>query len=92
MAPAMWEAVGKGVIWRMVLFGVVGLIVGHFLGMPGSVNCTVLALATSARHPGIALAIAGLNFPERKKEVMVVILFHLLVGAIVTVPYGTQAI
>ena len=88
MAPAMWEAVGNGVIWMMVLFGVVGLIVGHFLGKPGSDNSTVLAMATSARHPGIALAIAGLNFPERKKEVMVVILFHLLVGAIVTIPYS----
>jgi BASS family bile acid:Na+ symporter len=88
MAPAMWAEVGNGVIWMMVLFGVVGLVVGHLLGGPAPDNRTVLAMATSARHPGIAISIAGLNFPEHKKEVMVVILFHLLVGAIVAMPYS----
>ena len=86
-APAMWEELGNGVLWMLLSFAVVGLMVGHLLGGPDPDNRTVLALATSARHPGIALAIASLNFPEYKKEVMVVVLYHLLVGAIVAMPY-----
>lgn len=86
-ASAMWAEIGNGVLWMLLSFAVVGLIVGHLLGGPDPDNRTVLAMATSARHPGIALAIASLNFPERKAEVMVVILFHLLVGAIVAIPY-----
>lgn len=87
-APAMWAELGNGVLWMLLLFAVVGLIVGHFLGGPEPDDRTVLALATSARHPGIALAIASLNFPGQKAEVMVVILYHLLVGAIVAIPYS----
>jgi BASS family bile acid:Na+ symporter len=86
-APAMWAELGNGVLWMLLSFAVVGLIVGHFLGGPVPDDRTVLALATSARHPGIALAIASLNFPEHRKEVMVVVLYHLLVGAIVAIPY-----
>jgi bile acid:Na+ symporter, BASS family len=86
-AADMWAELGNGVIWELVLFSVVGIIVGHLLGGPDPDDRCVLALATSARHPGIALAIASLNFPEHKKEVMVVVLYHLLVGAIVAIPY-----
>jgi BASS family bile acid:Na+ symporter len=86
-ASDMWAELGNGVLWILVSFSVVGIIVGHLLGGPDPDDRCVLALATSARHPGIALAIASLNFPEHKKEVMVVVLYHLLVGGIVAVPY-----
>jgi bile acid:Na+ symporter, BASS family len=87
MAPAMWAALGHGVIWTMTLFGVVGIVVGHLLGGPDLEERSLLALATSTRHPGIALAIASLNFPKQKDEVMVIVLYHLLVGAIIAIPY-----
>ena len=87
MAPAMWTALGHGVIWTMALFGGVGIVVGHLLGGPDLEERGVLALATSTRHPGIAMAIASLNFPQQKNEVMVIVLYHLLVGAIVAIPY-----
>lgn len=87
-APAMWAELGNGVIWVLLSFAVVGIIVGHLLGGPDPDDRYVLALATSARHPGIALAIAGLNFPEYRKAVMAVILYHLLVGVIVAIPYS----
>jgi BASS family bile acid:Na+ symporter len=86
-ASDMWAELGNGVLWVLMSFAVVGIIVGHLLGGPDPDNRCVLALATSARHPGIALAIASLNFPEHKKEVMVVVLYHLIVGAIVAIPY-----
>jgi BASS family bile acid:Na+ symporter len=87
-APIMWAMLGNGVLWILLSFAVVGIIVGHLLGGPDLDNRRVLALATSARHPALALGLTTLNFPERAKEVMAVILFHLLVGAIVAIPYS----
>jgi BASS family bile acid:Na+ symporter len=79
--------VGNGVLVAVVLFAVVGLTAGHLLGGPDPDDRSVLALATSARHPGLAIAVAVLNFPDRKAAVMIVVLLHLIVGAIVAIPY-----
>jgi BASS family bile acid:Na+ symporter len=46
----------------------------------------VLALATGTRHPGIAIAISSINFPNQK-AVLAVVLFHLVIGTIVSLPY-----
>jgi BASS family bile acid:Na+ symporter len=84
---AMWAMVGNGVLVTVVLFALVGIAAGHLLGGPDPDDRSVLALATSTRHPGIALSIAALNFPERKAAVLIVILFHLVVGTVVAIPY-----
>lgn len=84
---AMWAMVGNGVLLTVVLFAVVGIVAGHLLGGPDPDDRGILALATSARHPGLAITIAALNFPDRKSAVMIVVLFHLVVGAIVAIPY-----
>jgi BASS family bile acid:Na+ symporter len=84
---AMWKMVGNGVLITVVLFAVLGIAVGHLLGGPDPDDRSILALATSTRHPGIALSIASLNFPERKAAVLIVILFHLVVGTLVAIPY-----
>lgn len=84
---AMWAMVGNGVLIAMLLFALIGILLGQFLGGPDLDNRSVLALATSARHPGIAIAIAALSFPQQKHAVLIVILFHLIVGAIVAIPY-----
>jgi len=86
-AGQMWDVLGDGVILVLAAFTVLGLAVGHLLGGPDPADRTVLGLATSVRHPGIALAIVGLNFPHLKAAVFAVILWHLLVGAIVSAPY-----
>jgi bile acid:Na+ symporter, BASS family len=46
----------------------------------------VLALASGARHPGAALAIATANFPEQKLA-PAAILLYLLLSAILSIPY-----
>ena len=84
---AMWAMIGNGVLITVTLFTVVGLTAGHLLGGPNPDNRSVLALATSTRHPGLAITIAALNFPERKSAVLIVVLFHLIVGSIVAIPY-----
>lgn len=84
--PAIMSMIGNGTLLTLALFTIVGLIVGHWLGGDNPDNRTVLALATSARHPAVALAIAGTNF-EQQKAVLAVVLLHLLVGIVVSLPY-----
>jgi BASS family bile acid:Na+ symporter len=84
--PAFWALVGNGIVVALVVFTLVGIAIGHFLGGPHPEDRTVLALASGTRHPAVAIAIANLNFPE-EKAVLVVVLSHLIIGAIVSVPY-----
>ena len=84
--PQLMPLIGNGVLICLVVFSVVGVAVGHFLGGPDPDNRTVLGLATSARHPAIPLAIASINFPD-EKAVVVVVLYHLIIATIVGVPY-----
>lgn len=82
----IWELVGNGVLVVLVAFSLIGLAVGHLLGGPEPRNRTVLALATSTRHPGVAMALAGINEPG-ENALLAVILFHLVIGAVVAIPY-----
>jgi BASS family bile acid:Na+ symporter len=84
---AMWAMIGNGVLIAMVLFALAGILLGHFLGGPDADIRSVLALASSARHPGIAMAIAVINFPRQKSAILIVILFHLIISAIIAIPY-----
>jgi BASS family bile acid:Na+ symporter len=84
--PLIMSMVGNGTLLVLAVFAVVGLAVGHWLGGPDPDNHSVLAIATSTRHPGVALAIAGSLFPDQK-AVLSVVLWHLIVGAVVCAPY-----
>lgn len=85
-----WRAalglVGDGTLAALIGFIVAGLIVGHVLGGPDEGGRTVLALASASRHPGIAAAIAQLNFPG-ERAVPAAILLYLVLGALVSLPY-----
>jgi BASS family bile acid:Na+ symporter len=84
---AIGAAIGNGTLVVLVAFTLLGLAVGHWLGGPDPDERTVLALAAGARHPGIAMAIAGLNFPEQRVEVLAVVLLHVIISGIVATPY-----
>lgn len=86
IAPKVWSLVGRGVLLCLAAFTLVGVAVGHLLGGPIDDDRTVLGLATATRHPGIAIAIASINFPDQK-EVLAVVAFHLVLGAIISLPY-----
>lgn len=85
-APAIRSIADTTALIALAAFVIVGLGVGHFLGGPVPENRTALAISTASRHPGIALAIAQVNFPEQKLA-MAVVLLYLLVNALVSVPY-----
>jgi len=84
--PAFGAMVGNGVLLVLLAFTLVGIAVGHWLGGPDPHDRTVLALATATRHPGVALAIASATFPD-EKAVPIVVLYHLVIGGIVSIPY-----
>jgi BASS family bile acid:Na+ symporter len=84
-----WHAIvalfGDLTLVAIVAFTIVGLAIGHALGGPDPDERTVLALATSSRHPAIAVAVAH-NFPDRP-ALLAAVLLSLLVGAVVCGPY-----
>jgi bile acid:Na+ symporter, BASS family len=84
--PAMMSLIGNGTILVMVVFALVGLAAGHLLGGPATTQRTVLALSTATRHPGIAIAIAAVNFPDEKLAPAAMLLY-LLVSALAAKPY-----
>ncbi len=86
-ASTIVALVGNGVIIFPILFVVVGLAVGHVLGGPDPGNRTALALATARRHPGMAVAIASINFPDQK-AVPAVIICCLLFGILLSAVYA----
>jgi bile acid:Na+ symporter, BASS family len=55
-------------------FVTVGLAVGHWLSGPDPSDRTLLAFSTASRHPGIAIAIASANFPEKTAFIAAVFL------------------
>jgi BASS family bile acid:Na+ symporter len=76
--PAIRAVIGNGTLVALAAFIVVGLAVGHFLGGPKPEDRSILALATSSRHPAIALTIATANFPQQKLVPAAILLYLLL--------------
>jgi bile acid:Na+ symporter, BASS family len=87
ISETIWGMIGHGVLVVLALFTLVGIAIGHFLGGPNPDDRTVLALATGTRHPGLAMAIASINFPDQKVAVLAVVVCHVIVGLILSIPY-----
>ena len=83
--PRLGQVLTAGTVAASVLFTGLGLAFGHVLAGPDPGDSAVLALASAVRHPGIALAVAGANFPSL--DVGAAIILFLLVGAVVSAPY-----
>jgi BASS family bile acid:Na+ symporter len=84
--PAVMALIGNGTIVVISAFVAIGLAVGHFLGGQGRDDQVVLAISTAARHPAIALVIAGATFPQ-EKMVIGAILLYLVLNIVVSIPY-----
>jgi predicted Na+-dependent transporter len=79
---------GNGAILALTIFMLVGTAVGHLLGGPVEEDRTNLALATSARHPGLAMAIAVANFPQQKTLVAGAVVIYLILRSMFLIPYA----
>lgn len=86
-----WKAFGtlsgNGAILAIIIFIVAATAVGHLLGGPQPQDRATLATVTSARHPGLALAIAHANFPEQTRLVVGAIVIYLILRLILLIPY-----
>ena len=82
---AILTFVGDGTLLALAAFALIGLIVGHLLGGPDLSSRTVLAIATSSRHPAVAIAIGAANFPNQKLGPFVLV--YLVLSAILAMPY-----
>ena len=87
--PGMLALIGNGTVLAIVIFVVIGVVVGHLLGGPDPGERTVLALATASRHPGVAIVLATANYPDRARTVAAAILLYMLVSGVVLVPYSS---
>jgi BASS family bile acid:Na+ symporter len=89
VAVSLWRVlplIGKGTLAALVAFSVTGLAVGHALGGIEPRERLALALATAARHPGVAMAIARANFSDQALVLPTVVLY-ILVNVIVSMLY-----
>jgi len=86
-APVVWAMIGQRIFISLIALAVSGFAVGHWLGGPEPEMRTILAFATSTRHPGVAIAIATINFPE-EKTVLAVVFCHLVIGLVLAIPYS----
>jgi BASS family bile acid:Na+ symporter len=83
--PAITHLVGNGTLLAMALVTIVALAGGHLLGGPEIEDRGTLAIASSVRHPGIAMMLANASFTD--KRVTAAVLLFLLVGLVVGIPY-----
>jgi BASS family bile acid:Na+ symporter len=86
VGPAMLALLGDGTLLAIVAFLVLGLIAGHLLGGRAPGDRSVLALITASRHPGVAIAVAHLVFPQ-EKAVIPAVLIYLLADVVISLPY-----
>jgi BASS family bile acid:Na+ symporter len=87
-APAIAGLIGQGTLVAVVAIIGFGLLVGHWLGGPGPGNRGALAVATAARHPGVALVLATGVFPEHETAINGTLELYLLANVVMTVPYA----
>lgn len=83
--PALKALIGDGTVLVMALLTSITLFGGHMLGGPAAVDRATLAVASSVRHPGIAILIANTTFGD--KRVTAAVLLYLVVGLVVGTLY-----
>lgn len=83
--PAIVGLIGNGTLLAMIALVIVTLAGGHLLGGPDPVDRMTLAVASSVRHPGIAMLLANATLQD--KRVSAAVLLFLLVGLVVGTIY-----
>ena len=87
-ASEIAQQAGHGVLLAIAAIVLFGLLVGHLLGGPDVGNRGALALATSARHPGLAITLSIANFPHDREAIIAAVLLFLLANLLLTLPYA----
>lgn len=72
-------AVGKEAVLAMLVFIILSMVIGWWMGGPERGNRRVLAIATSMRNAGLCLLVAMRMFPESGADVAVIAFMGLMV-------------
>lgn len=83
--PNIQQLIGNGAVLVMAIATLTSLAAGHLLGGPELRDRATLAIASSVRHPGIAMSIASASFADPR--VSSAVLLFMLVGLLVSIPY-----
>ncbi|WP_312162123.1 hypothetical protein [Phenylobacterium sp.] len=85
--PAIQDLIGNGTVIAMAVLALATLVGGHLLGGPADLDRATLAVASSVRHPGIAMLIANTAFND--KRITAAVLLYMLVSMVVGALYKT---
>jgi BASS family bile acid:Na+ symporter len=85
--PAVRSLVGDGTLLAITAVVVTAIVTGHFIGGPDPHDRVALGIFSAMRHPGVALSIATINFPENRTVTGAILLF-VLTAAVLTSIYG----
>lgn len=83
-SPQLATIVREGTLAAIAVTTLVSMAAGHVLGGPEQDSRTMLAFATVARHPGVALAVAGLT---EQPLAPAGVLLAVLVNQFAVIPY-----
>jgi BASS family bile acid:Na+ symporter len=86
LAPHMWSVIGDGTLLALAAMILAGYVAGHLLAGDIADDRVALSLAAAARHPGVAVTIASVNFPGNKLITAAIVLYVLL-NALLSIPY-----
>ncbi len=86
LAPAMGQLLGGGTLLALVGMILAGLAAGYLLGGKTPGNRAALALAAATRHPGVAMGVVAIAFPDAK-QALVAIVAAVLLNVIVGIPF-----
>jgi len=86
LAPAMWQVIGNGTIVALTAIILVGVAASYWLGSDNPGEKSALMLAATARHPGVAIAIAAGNFPDAALAPAAILLGTVL-SVIIAIPF-----
>lgn len=84
-SAAMLDLIGNGTLFAMMVLVLICLATGHLLGGPEWVDRGSLAVASSVRHPGIAMGLASAYFVD--KHIQAGVLLFMLVGLVIGAIY-----
>jgi BASS family bile acid:Na+ symporter len=82
---AYGELTGNGSMVAIALFIAAGTVAGYLLGGRDPADRSALAVATAARHPGLAVAIAQVNYPEQVRLVAGAVVIYLVLRVLLSV-------
>lgn len=87
LAPLMLSVANLPTLAAIVIMIVAGMAIGHFMAGEPAGQRRGLALATAARHPGVAIVLGIAAIEGDNQKLMAVVLLYLILSSLLPIPY-----